>query len=293
MRNSLKLVGGEVRGQLRVLVEHAHQLTKSGTQGLGPRRRHGARGRGHACQLSAEGVAQTAIRSVGARTGGHAGLRSAIMGAMPDDPSTRSVKIGADERTGWSSERPRRDGAPPRPADISEKCRVLPPTDRMRYSPGSLVVIAGPAAVSPERFAERVVEERSAVLSAAKVRALLEGRVAPEELPERAAQLLDAAVLKRLAARQSVVVPVQGLDPGERERFVRPAHAARRPRHLILIDGSRDQVTDAERPLLDELRRALDASELGREGFQTAMRLGGQTRDELKRIVFARPPADN
>ena len=31
---------------------------------------------------------------------------------MNDKPSTRSVKIGEDERTGWSSERPRRDGLP-------------------------------------------------------------------------------------------------------------------------------------------------------------------------------------
>jgi hypothetical protein len=212
---------------------------------------------------------------------------------MADNPSTRSVKIGADERTGWSSERPRRDGAPPRPADISEKCRVLRPTDRMRYSPGSLVIIAGPAAVDVARFAERVVEERGAVLAPGKVRELITGRVPADEVEAKAAELLDAAVAKRLAARQSVVVPVEGLEAEGRERFVRPAHAQRRPRHLILVDGSPDQVTDEERPLLDELRRDLDAGELGREGFQTAMRLSGQTREELKRIVFARPPADD
>lgn len=212
---------------------------------------------------------------------------------MSENPSTRSVKIGADERTGWSSERPRRDGAPPRPADISEKCRVLRPTDRMRYSPGSIVIIAGPAAVDLDKFADRVVEERGVVLSLAKVRALLQGRVAEDELEDKASELLDAAVQKRLTARQSIVVPVEGLDERNRERFVRPAHTARRPRHLILVDGSPDQVSDEERPLLDELRRALDSGELGREGFQTAMRLSGQTRDELKRIVFARPPADD
>jgi hypothetical protein len=212
---------------------------------------------------------------------------------MAETPSPRSVKIGADERTGWSSERPRRDGAPPRPVDISEKCRVLPPTDRMRYSPGSLVIIAGPAGVDPDRFADRVVEERGAVLSMAKVRALLQGRVPDDQIEAKAGELLDAAVAKRLAARQSVVIPVEGLQVQTRERFVRPAHAQRRPRHLILVDGSREQVTDEERPLLDELRRDLDAGELGREGFQTVMRLGGQTREELKRVVFARPPADD
>ncbi len=167
---------------------------------------------------------------------------------MSENPSTRSVKIGADERTGWSSERPRRDGAPPRPVDISEKCRVLRPTDRMRYSPGSIVIIAGPAAVGLDRFADRVVEERGVVLSLAKVRALLQGRVAEDELEDKAAELLDAAVQKRLGARQSIVIPVEGLEAENRERFVRPAHAARRPRHLILVDGSPDQVSDEERP---------------------------------------------
>ena len=141
--------------------------------------------------------------------------------------------------------------------------------------------------------ADRVVEERGAVLSLAKVRALLAGRVAEDEIETKAGELLDAAVAKRLAARQSVVIPVEGLQPEGRERHVRPAHAQRRPRHLILVDGSPDQVTDEERPLLDELRRAFDAADVGREGFQTAMRLSGQTRDELKRIVFARPPADD
>ena len=212
---------------------------------------------------------------------------------MADNPSTRSVKIGADERTGWSSERPRRDGAPPRLPDISEKGRVLAPTDRMRYSPGSLVLIVGPAAAEPARLAERVVEERGAVLSPARVRTLLHGRVPDDQIDARADDLLGAAVLKRLGAKQSVVVPIEGFDPAQRERYVRAAHGLRRSRHLILIDAGRDQVTDEERPALDELRRALDAGELGREGFQTVMRLGGQTRGEFKRIVFARPPAQD
>ena len=48
----------------------------------------------------------------------------------------RSVRIGSDERTGWSSDRPRRDGAPPpRGPRVSVRCRVLPPTDRQRYTP--------------------------------------------------------------------------------------------------------------------------------------------------------------
>ncbi len=212
---------------------------------------------------------------------------------MPDQPPQRSVRIGSDERTGWSSERPRRDGAPPRPANVSVRSRVLRPSDRLRYSPGSLLLIVGAAASEPDRVAERVVEERGAVLSLAKVHALLAGRVGADEIEAKSRELLDAAILKRLRAGQTVVVAIQGFDAGERERLVRLAHGEGRPRHLILIETARDQVLDEERPGLDELRRALDAGELGSEGFQTVLRLGGNSLSELKRIVFQRPPRDD
>lgn len=212
---------------------------------------------------------------------------------MPDSPGARSVKIGSDERTGWSSERPRREGAPPRPPDVSVRSRILRPSDRLRYSPGSLILVVGAAGSEPGRLAERVVEERGAVLSLAKVRALLAGRVADDEIETRSRELLDAAATKRLQAGESVVLAIEGFDAAERERYVRIAHGARRPRHLILIETSREHVADDERPGLDQLRRALDAGELGREGFETVLRLGGASLSELKRIVFQRPPRDD
>jgi hypothetical protein len=176
---------------------------------------------------------------------------------------------------------------------VSVRVRVLRPSDRLRYSPGSLLLVVGAAASEPDRFAERVVEERGAVLSLARVHVLLTGRVAADEIEARARELLDMAILKRLHAGQSVVVAIQGFDESERERLVRLAHGERRPRHLILIETSRDQVLDEERPGLDELRRALDAGELGREGFQTVLRLGGNSLTELKRIVFQPPPRED
>jgi hypothetical protein len=212
---------------------------------------------------------------------------------MPEKPPARSVKISADERTGWSSERPRASGAPLRPVDVSVRCRVLAPSHRLRYSPGSLVVIVGAVASEPARFAERVVEERGAALAPARVRALLAGRVADSDIEERASELLASAVRKRLQAGQTVVLPLEGLNAAERERYVRLAHGLRRPRHLILLDARRDQVLDDERPALDELRRSLDAGELGLEGFQTALRLSGNALAELKRIVFQSPPRDD
>jgi predicted kinase len=214
-------------------------------------------------------------------------------GAVPDNAPARSVKISADERTGWSSERPRRDGAPPRPVDVSVRCRVLAPTERIRYSPGSLVVVIGAAAAQPARFAERVVEERGSALSLSRVRTLLTGRVSEGDIEDRAQQLLAAAVLKRLEAHQSVVVAIEGLEAGERDRYVRLAHGLRRPSHVILLDAPSDQVLDDERPSLNELRRRLEAGELGLEGFHTALRLGGPALSEFKRVVFQRPPADD
>lgn len=212
---------------------------------------------------------------------------------MPDPGAPRSVKIDADERTGWSSERPRRDGAPRRPVDVSVRASVLRPSDRLRYSPGSLLLVVGAAASGTDRFTERVVEERGATLSLARVHALLAGRVAADEIDARSRELLDAAIMKRLKAGHSAVVAITGFDASERDRLVRLAHSHGRPRHLILIETSRDRVLEDERPGLDELRRALDAGELGREGFQTVLRLGGNSLAELKRIVFQPAPRED
>jgi hypothetical protein len=216
-----------------------------------------------------------------------------MMDGVTEKPTARSVKISADERTGWSSERPRPDGAPPRPVDVSVRCRVLAPASRLRYSPGSLVVIVGPESADPAGFAERVIEERGVTFAPSRVRALLAARGMTEDIDVRADELVATAVRKRLESGQSVVVPLEGFDALEREFYVRLAHPLRRPRHLILLDAPREKVLDAERPALDDLRRSLDLGELGLEGFQTALRLGGGALAELKRIVFQPPPRED
>jgi AAA domain len=213
------------------------------------------------------------------------------MERMSSQPSQRSVKIGADERGGWSSDRPRRDGAP-RPANLFVHCRVLRPADRLRYSPGSLLVVACAADAERDRFLERVIEDRGAVLSLAKVRELLSGRVSEEELEQRACDLLEAAAKKRLESKHTVVLGAGGLEPAQREPFVRLAAELGRPRHLVLLETARELVRDEDASALNELRRALDAGELGAEGFQTALRLGGGAADEVKRIVFRSLPRE-
>ncbi|HEV2769757.1 MAG TPA: hypothetical protein VGV40_06180 [Solirubrobacteraceae bacterium] len=212
---------------------------------------------------------------------------------MSTPSSSRSVKISDDERGGWSSDRPRPGGGPPRLPDIGVRGRVLRASDRLRYAPGSLLLIVSASPSERERFAQRVIEDKSALLSLGRVRGLLAGHVAEAEIDARANEVLEAAILKRLRARASVVVTAAGLDPAERERFVRLAAGERRPRHLILLETGREGVADEDRAALNELRRALDAGELGGEGFETALRLGGQSVGELKKIVFRTAPKDD
>jgi hypothetical protein len=168
---------------------------------------------------------------------------------------------------------------------------VLAPSDVLRYSPGSLLLVASPDPDVRDRFTGRVLADPGMLFSRDKVRALLAGRVAADELEAKTQALLDAAAVKRLAAGQTVVVALDGLEAGEREHYVRLAAAHRRPRHLILVETARDTVAEEDRAAVAELRTALDAGELGAEGFNTSLRLGGRTITELKRIVFAPPPA--
>jgi hypothetical protein len=205
----------------------------------------------------------------------------------------RSVKIGDDERLGWSSERPRREGGPTRPADISTRSRVLSPADALRYAPGSLLVIVSASIDEANAFADRLVQSRGAILSLQKVRGLLQGRVEEAELETRAQELLAGAVAKRLEANETVVLIADSLDVEAREPFVRLAAAAGRPRHVILLEPAGVEVSDDDKTLLTDLRRRLAASELGQEGFQTALRLAGTSIAELKRLDFRPAPRDD
>jgi hypothetical protein len=115
--------------------------------------------------------------------------------------------------------------------------------------------------------------------------------VAEEEIEARAEQLLDAALAKRLQANESIVIAADTLAREERERYVRLAAAAERPRHLILVEAGSPAAED--RAALNELRRSLDAGEMGAEGFHTALRVSGAAVGELKKILFRPPPRDD
>jgi hypothetical protein len=212
---------------------------------------------------------------------------------MEQSPKPRSVKIGDDERLGWSSERPRREGGPARPVDISTRNRVLKPSEELLYSPGSLLVIVSSSPADAEAFAGRLVQNKGALMSMGKVRGLLEGRVAADELDIRAEELLTSAVAKRIEASETVVLLTQTLTPEEREPFVRMAAIAGRPRHIMLFEPAGVEVGHDERALLTDLRRRLTAGELGEEGFQTSLRLAGSSIGEVKRLDFQRPARES
>lgn len=201
--------------------------------------------------------------------------------------SSRSVKISDDERGGWSSDRPRRDGAPPRPADLTVRCRVLPTTDHMRYTPGSLLMVVSASAIERDRFTDRLIEDKNSVLSRDKVRTLLAGRVPEDQVEEKSEELLLAAIRRRLTAGDTTVVGLETLTPEEREPILRMATELKRPRHVIFLDT---KVADEARAEHDALRKGLDAGDLGAEGVQTAMRLGGSAITDLRIIVFRRAP---
>jgi predicted kinase len=172
-------------------------------------------------------------------------------------------------------------------------CRVLRPADRLRYSPGSLLIVVSGSSSDRDRFLTRLIEDRASLLSLEKVRGLLAGRVAEEDVETRASELLTAAVVKRMESKETVVLAPDGLEASEREPFLRLASQLKRPRHLILVEAARDQVAEEDHATLNELRRALDAGELGAEGFQTVLRLSGGSAEEVKRILFRPPPRDD
>jgi hypothetical protein len=161
------------------------------------------------------------------------------------------------------------------------------------YSPGSLVVVASSAPDDADAFVNRMVQNKGALFSMNKVRALLEGRVGEAELEMRAQELLMNAVTKRLESGDTVVVVTETLDPEEREPFVRLAAAAGRPRHIVLFEPTGVGLDDEGKAALSDLRRRLTAGEMGQEGFQTSLRLAGTTIGEVKRLDFQRPSRDD
>ena len=223
-----------------------------------------------------------------ARDNAPGGSTSAMVGDMSDSSSSslRSVKIGSDERTGWSSERPRREGEPERPAPRRRRARAAassPRTDRLRYAPGSLLLVVG-ADTPAERGASPAASSRSPARCCRWPRSApcCRGASPPRSSRPKASALLDATAAKRLAAGDSVVDPGRGPRPRD-ARALRahgpcapaPAPSASSSRRARIGPGGRPR--HAARPAQRARRRGPR-----RGGFFTALRLGGNTIREFE-----------
>src|ERR1044071_9044188 len=195
---------------------------------------------------------------------------------MASGDGVRSVKIGADERTGWSSERPRREGPssgkgrPPRPAG---KALNVAASDTLSFPAGSLVVFTGADPVTVHRLVARMLPKPALVSYDALAKAVAE-KVPEERVGEVTLQLIGKRVAERREAGQATVV-----ETGELDAEVRKGIAALADRkagsHLVVLDSGRKAVADEER--FEALRAVVAGArsgEIGAEGFSTAMVLG-------------------
>ena len=231
-------------------------------------------------------------RSAGSRGGVDGGRRGFGHDGGMATPTIRRAASRSQRTSGAAgpSTRPRRDGAPPRPADLD---RPLPACSRRPTGCATRRAACSssppPSAAERDRFLDRLIEDRACLLSLDKVRGLLGGAVAEEEIPARAEELLRSGRRSSAwrTARRWCSPRRPPAWPSARD-FVRAAAALKRPRHLILLEIARDQVQEEDLAELNELRRRLDAGELGGEGFQTVLRLGGGTAEEVKRIPSGR-----
>ena len=203
---------------------------------------------------------------------------------MTSNDSVRSVKIGADERTGWSSDRPQRTtgGRPPRPQG---RALVLSAGDVLSFPAGSLVVFTGADPVTVHRLVGRLLPRSTAVSYDALARAVA-AKVDAEQVGPVTLKLLAKNVGERLAAGQNVVI-----ETAELRSDLRRDLAALAPRsagsHLVVLDSGRKAVAVDERfEALRTLAADARSGEIGVEGFSTVVVLGRSDLDKVTEIEF-------
>lgn len=205
---------------------------------------------------------------------------------MASGDGVRSVKIGADERTGWSSERPQRAGSgpgrPPRPAG---RALTIAASDTLSFPSGSLVLFTGADAVSVHRLVARLLPRPTLISYDALARAVAE-KVPAEQVGDVTLRLVGKRVAEHQAAGQATVIETGGLSPELRSSLA--ALADRRSgSHLVVLDSGRKAVGDDER--FEQLRAVVAAArsgDIGAEGFSTAMVLGRVDLDKVTGIEF-------
>lgn len=208
---------------------------------------------------------------------------------MASGDGLRSVKIGADERTGWSSERPQRKssgpGRPPKPAGRALNVKA---SDTLSFPNASLVVFTGADPITVHRLVARMLPKPALVSYDALARAVAE-KVPAEQVQEVTLRLIGKRVAERRAEGQATVVEIGDLSAEPRTALA--AFADRRAgAHLVVLDSGRQAVGDDER--FEALRTVVTGArsgEIGSEGFSTTMVLGRVDLDKVTGIEFVAP----
>jgi hypothetical protein len=208
--------------------------------------------------------------------------------ASSEGGGVRSVKIGADERTGWSSERPQREkkstgkGRPPKPAG---RALNVAASDTLSFPAGSLVVFTGADAITVHRLVARMLPRPALVSYDALARAVAE-KVPEEQVGEVTLRLVGKRIAERRDEGQATVVETADLSTELRTALA--AFADRKAgSHLVVLDAGRKTVGDDER--FEALRAVVSGArsgEIGAEGFSTAMVLGRVDLDKVTGIEF-------
>ena len=207
---------------------------------------------------------------------------------MASNDTVRSVKIGADETSGWSSDRPRRaagSGRPPRP---SGRAMVLAAGDALSFPNGSLVLFTGADATTLHRFAARLLP-RPMLVSYDQLARAVAAKVEADKVPAITLQLLSKAVRERLAEGQAVVVETTDLSSELRTALAALAGPPAGS-HLVVLDSGRKAVGDDAR--FEELRAVATqarSGEIGSEGFSTVVVLGRSDLDKVTEVEFTQP----
>jgi hypothetical protein len=203
---------------------------------------------------------------------------------VSSNEGVRSVKIGAEEKTGWSSDRPLRagKGRPPRPQG---RALVLAAGDALSFPAGSLVVFTGADPVTLHRLVGRLLP-RPAVISYDQLARAVAAKVGDSDVTAVTLKLIAKAVGERLNAGQAVVVETADLSSDVRRGLTALAGPGVGS-HLVLLDSGRKAVGDEER--FEALRAvATDArsGEIGVEGFSTVVVLGRSDLDKVTEVEF-------
>jgi hypothetical protein len=199
----------------------------------------------------------------------------------------RSVKIGADERTGWSSERPQRTssgpGRPPRP---SGRALVVAASDTLSFPAGSLVVFTGADPTPVHRLVGRLLPRPTVISYDTLARAVAE-KVGAEQVTEVTLRLVSKRVAERQAEGQATVIETVDLSSELRTALAKLADR-RAGSHLVVLDSGREAVGDDERfEALRLVATGARSGEIGSEGFSTVTVLGRKDLDKVTAIEFA------